>query len=69
MLTDVDLGKLKAPERMDVIWLEYKSMETDVASGKLKASEGMDGIWLEDKSIFWIELNFEIWLGISLRLL
>ena len=45
MEMNVALGKLKAPEGIDVIWLEDKAMKTDVALGKLNASEGIDEIW------------------------
>ena len=66
--SDVAEGKLKALEEMDVIWLDSKLMWKDVAEER-NAPEGMDVIWLEAKPIHWIEVNFEISLGILVRLL
>ena len=49
MEMDVAFGKLKAPEEIDEILLNDKSMKMDVAEGKLKTPEEMEVILLYHK--------------------
>ena len=59
ILTSGALGKSKASEEMDTIWLLLKSMEKFDFEVKLNEPVGTEPIWLKVRITSRIELNFE----------